>query len=434
METDQLIDIKAQFTELSETAMDLFCRDITGMFDVEMVCRQQEGCTETIGGLKKRFKTLTAIVTASAKGHLEGSFHLIFDQDGLFTLAGVIVMQPKQKILENKRRGTLTEVENVRDAIKEGGNLLVGSWNRVCLEKWGSKTHLLQTDTFIGNPWSNPQESIHAADNEEFFYIPCEMVIADFPAFNCGILFTKAITNSLLKTDAEKNEAVREKQETPVSQAIPVKENPVEMNAEPAVVSDNTSQPKTESPAAAETRPVLRAVQELLEKPSLSQAAPQIFKESPGILWTLCAEDIMRKNVVWCESGESVEQVRIKMDQNDTGYVIAGIGGMIEGIISRSDLLSAISPYLRPMFTQWRRPLDEASLQIKVKWVMSRPVHIVRPDKPLAIVMETMCRHNIRALPVVDPHGKVEGLITVFDIFKTLLQKKEEVPFVAKTA
>jgi CBS domain-containing protein len=472
MATAQSIDIKTEFTELSETAMEAFCRDITGMFDVEMVCKQQEGCTETVAGLKKRFKKITAVVTATAKGHLAGSFHLIFDQDGLFTLAGVIVMQPKQIIIENKRRGTLTEVENVRDAIKEGGNLLVGSWNRVCLEKWGSKTHLLQTDTFIGNPWTNSQESIHVAENEEFLYIPCEMTIADYPVFNYGILFPKTITDSILHPDTETSDSANKEQpkvSPPVSQAatsekpvpvepvavpveakpvevkvetkaaavepvaVPVEAKPVEVKVETKAAAAQSAEPKTESVPATESKEKLPPTESPVPV-KLSATASSDSQEGPEILWTLCAKDIMRRNVIWCQSDESVEQVRVKMDQNDVGYVIAGTEGMMEGIISRSDLAAALSPYLRPMFAQWRRPLDEASLQIKVKWIMSRPVQIVKPDKPLAIVMEKMCRHNIRALPVVDQHGKVEGLITVFDIFKMLLQKNQEVPFAVKTA
>jgi CBS domain-containing protein len=470
METAQPIDIKAQFTELSETAMEAFCRDIAGMFDVEMVCQQKEICTETVAGLKKRFKNITAVITAAAKGHLEGTFHLIFDQDGLFTLAGVIVMQPKQKILENKRKGTLAEVEDVRDAIKEAGNLLVGSWNRICLEKWGNATHLLQTDTFIGSPWSNLRESINEADNEEYLFIPCEMSIGDYPAFKYGILFPKAITDSILHVETEKNEAAKEeeKQEAPASQKAVVEEKPavadqkavveekpaeveqktasdrgkpVEVKAESTATAENTAGQKTDPEDVSDKKVVPEAADQTVlpsaESPiktNISAITSQISQDSPEILWTMCAKDIMRKNVVWCQSDESVEQVRTKMDQNDVGYVIAGSEGMIEGIISRSDLKAAVSPYLRPMFAQWRRPLDEASLQIKVKWVMSKQVHITRPDKPIAMIMETMCRYNIRALPVVDQHGKVEGLITVFEVFKTLLQQKEEVLFAAKTA
>jgi len=81
-----------------------------------------------------------------------------------------------------------------------------------------------------------------------------------------------------------------------------------------------------------------------------------------------------------------------------------------------------VSPYLRPEFAKWRRPLDDATLQIKVKWIMNKPVDTTQLETPLVEVMETMCRLGRRALPVVDNQGKVQGLITVFDIFRILIE------------
>jgi CBS domain-containing protein len=440
MGTVQTTDMKAELTELSATAMDAFCQDISGMFDVEMTCRQQDGCMETVGGLRKRFKNITAIVSAKAKGHLDGLFHLIVDLEGLFTLAGTIVMQPRQKIIENRKKGTLAEADDLRDAMKEGGNLLIGSWNRVCIDKWGNSNHLLQTNTFIGKPWDNPHESMNAAENEDFLYIPCEMTIGDYPVFKCGVIFPKLIMTPASQAGAGEGDAGG-KEKQPESLTPPkaaAEEKPAEVKDKPAAASDSKPQPKTESPVVTDGKPVLKSVQDAVlessENLTIPKIAPRITSEGQGILWELCARDVMRKSVVWCESDESVEQVRIKMDKNDVSYVIAGTGGAMEGIIARSDLTAAMSPYLRPVFAQWRRPIDEASLQIKVKWVMSKSVHIVRPEKPLAIVMENMCRFGVRALPVVDQQGKVEGLITVFDIFKSLLQKNDDVLITTKTA
>ena len=85
-----------------------------------------------------------------------------------------------------------------------------------------------------------------------------------------------------------------------------------------------------------------------------------------------------------------------------------------------TDITGAISCYLRPIFAKWRRPLDDATLQIKVKWMMSRPVHTIRPETPLAVIIENMLQFGDRCLPVVNKEGKVEGLVTVFDILKVL--------------
>jgi CBS domain-containing protein len=138
----------------------------------------------------------------------------------------------------------------------------------------------------------------------------------------------------------------------------------------------------------------------------------------------LCAKDVMLKELVWGSPEESVRQAITKMPQCDSGYLMVGMDGVLEGIVSNSNIKGALSPYLRPVFAKWRRPLDDATLQIRIKWIMSRPVHIVKPETPLANVMENMCRYGVLCLPVVDQQGKVQGLVTEAGIFKVLLGLK----------
>jgi CBS-domain-containing membrane protein len=126
----------------------------------------------------------------------------------------------------------------------------------------------------------------------------------------------------------------------------------------------------------------------------------------------------MQKNVVWGSDDDSVQQVLAKLQQHDTGYMMIGRDEILQGIVSKSDLTRAISLYLRPVFAKWRRPLDDATLNIKVKWIMSRPVQTISPETSLQVIMENIRQFGRRALPVVDKQGKVQGLVTVFDIFK----------------
>jgi CBS-domain-containing membrane protein len=128
----------------------------------------------------------------------------------------------------------------------------------------------------------------------------------------------------------------------------------------------------------------------------------------------------MQKEVVWGSPDESVQQAFTKMQHHSVGYVMVGDGGVLEGIVSQSDLTGAISPYLRPMFAKWRRPSDDATLQIKIKWIMSRLVRTIGPQASVAAAMESMCRSGGGCLPVVDQQGQVLGLVTAFDIFKAL--------------
>ena len=123
----------------------------------------------------------------------------------------------------------------------------------------------------------------------------------------------------------------------------------------------------------------------------------------------LCAKDVMLRELVWGSPEDSVQQAITKIQQYDSGYLMVGVDGVLEGIVSNSNITWALSPYLRPVFAKWRRPLDDATLQIRIKWIMSRPVHIVKPETPLANIMGNMCRYGALCLPVVDKQGKVQG-------------------------
>ena len=149
---------------------------------------------------------------------------------------------------------------------------------------------------------------------------------------------------------------------------------------------------------------------------------------------TICAKDVMQKDVAWAGPEESVQQALTKMQQHDSSYIIVGQDEALEGIVSKSDITGATSIYLRPIFAKWHGPGDDATLQIKLKWIMSRPVRTIRPEAPLAAIIENMCRFGGRGLPAADEQGKVQGLVTVFDIFRTLLNTSEDVSAVGKTA
>ncbi len=163
---------------------------------------------------------------------------------------------------------------------------------------------------------------------------------------------------------------------------------------------------------------VSQAIRKMVDSPAVLPG-----QQSLTVL-DLCAKDIMQKDVVWARADDTIEETLATMQRYTTDYVIVGDSGVLTGIISRSDLSASLSPYLRPAFDKWRRPLDDATLQIKLKWIMSRPVHIISPEMSLAAVIRNMCRCRVRCLPVVNQQGKVLGVTAEVDIFKALLKVK----------
>jgi CBS-domain-containing membrane protein len=93
-----------------------------------------------------------------------------------------------------------------------------------------------------------------------------------------------------------------------------------------------------------------------------------------------------------------------------------------------------MSPYLLPIFAKWRRPLDDATLKIRIKWIMSRPVRTIKPKTSLATIMEHMSQFRGRCLPVMDEEGNVQGLVTAFDIFQALLKSNPNTCSTGQTA
>jgi len=189
----------------------------------------------------------------------------------------------------------------------------------------------------------------------------------------------------------------------------------------------------TDSPISETIRKMAQSTKAALDDTNRHQPTENTPTPGNTIIFQISTKDIMQTNVLWTSPEDSVQDALTTLQQNDTGYLIVGTEGKLEGIVSRSDINGALSPYLQPIFAKWRRPLDDATLQIKIKWIMTRTIRTVKADTPLAAIMENMCQFGWRALPVIDDHGNVQGLVTVFDIFRALLKTDPNTAAVGKT-
>ena len=228
-------------------------------------------------------------------------------------------------------------------------------------------------------------------------------------------------------------------QETPAPQKSVTEEShlwepDVSPDHQDAAPAQNTGDdPAEETVAASETgeEPVTGKVSDAIQKITQSPAVlpggaghPATTKNAAlisGENLRICAEDIMQKNVLRASPDDSLQQALARMHQTDAGYIVIERNGVLEGIVSKSDITGAMSPYLQPIFSKWRRPLDDATLKIRIKWIMSRPVRTIKPQTPLAAIVEHMSQFRGRCLAVTDEAGEVQGLVTAFDIFEALL-------------
>ena len=54
--------------------------------------------------------------------------------------------------------------------------------------------------------------------------------------------------------------------------------------------------------------------------------------------------------------------------------------------------------------------------RLEAQDIMTRTVHTVRPTDPLRKVIDTICRHKVSGVPVVDGKGQLVGLVSERDI------------------
>jgi CBS domain-containing protein len=492
-------DILARLAELSGNAFAAFCEDIAGMFGVEMRCDRRQTLTAPARSLRDHFKKLSVAHLSKADGALNGTFHLVFDQGGLFILSGVVVMLPESRILEEAKRGSIENAMNLEDAAREVGNLLVGSWDRIFREECPGHEHFVKTSTFIGKPWDKPEQVELQAD-AEVEVVLYEMTVEPYPSFTCAAVFPRESLTRFGEPSLPVKPVVAEEPENPKAIEPPVAPVPSpapavqQKPAEPAP-GPTDGAPPLQKPVPSNTpgaSPAPQAAQAPVTKsdvvsgsaPSavepaspVSSPAPMVNRvdgvippgrRSPAIdagmlpselasaesggasrpssfsfldaayiqsgpqsglaeFLYLRASEIMEKDVVWAGPEETVQDVIAKMQQHNVGYVLIGVNGVLEGLVSSSNILGAVSLYLRPMFAKWRRPQDDATLGVRIKWIMSRPVRTVRPDATVAGMIESMRRCGGRCLPVVDAKGAVQGIVTVFDVLLRILESDKSI-------
>ncbi len=379
-------------------------------------------------------------------------------------------MQPKSKILENSKVGGQKEAEDLRDAVQEVGNLLVGSWDRVYRERLENHKHFTKTSTFIGELQEAAKKDSGLSTEGQYNVIDCDITIGEFPPCHCVVMFPETLWNPAANAaeqkappadakpqdaakpadgtgkdaeaksqetakpaEAAKKDAEAKTQESPAdanqkpSEAIP--QNTTAEQKQPAE-QDSTKTNPVENKAPDESNPMPAAAAE--QRPITAEHSFEKTNSDNDLLKIL-AVDIMNRCLVWASPEDSVEQVLSQMQCNNTGYVLVGGNGICHGIISRSDIAGAISPFLKPIFAKWRRPLDDSSLQIKVKWIMSTPVHVVPVNAALYAVLNKMSKFAGRCLPVAGTDNKIVGIITVFDIFKAMLNNGSEGPVLGAT-
>lgn len=103
----------------------------------------------------------------------------------------------------------------------------------------------------------------------------------------------------------------------------------------------------------------------------------------------------------------ALDAVKFMTDMN-VGSVVVVEEGMPVGIVTDRDILTKIMVG------------GKDAGKVKIREIMSAPIHTVKEDEDLLEVTHQMSEHSVRRFPVVDDGGKMTGFIALDDILMFL--------------
>lgn len=119
----------------------------------------------------------------------------------------------------------------------------------------------------------------------------------------------------------------------------------------------------------------------------------------------MIVKDIMRKGVATCAPDSDLASVIDTMRERDCGFLpVVDSHGIVVGVITDRDVCLAGGTKHR------------ALARVSAKETMSRPVFSCFPDENVKVVLETMAKHRVRRLSVLNKSGHLEGVMSIDDI------------------
>ncbi len=141
-------------------------------------------------------------------------------------------------------------------------------------------------------------------------------------------------------------------------------------------------------------------------------------------------KDIMKTDVTRVTPDHTLQEVaRLLIEKTVSGVPVVDDSGSLLGVVSEKDVFQAVFPsyhdyYVRPdvwSHFDWS-DADERLRVIRVRDVMTSKVYTVEETEPVLKVGALMMAHHIHRVPVVR-NGKLVGIVTRKDIYRTLLRK-----------
>ena len=141
--------------------------------------------------------------------------------------------------------------------------------------------------------------------------------------------------------------------------------------------------------------------------------------------------DVMTTEVVTVDKDMPYKQVaRVMTGRRVSGVPVLTEDGRVAGMVSEADILRKEERAFRRLGTGLPRRTRRERAQARARRaaeLMTSPAITIHPDAPVGAAARLMNGHRIRRLPVVDPSGKLIGMVSRRDLLSVFLRPDEEI-------
>lgn len=136
-------------------------------------------------------------------------------------------------------------------------------------------------------------------------------------------------------------------------------------------------------------------------------------------------KDWMTANVITIEPSTTLPEAHKLMTEHNIRRLPVIDKGKLAGIVTRGDVRGA-EPSGATSLSIWE--INYLLSRLKVEQLMTKNPVTITAEATIGETAETMLKHKISGLPVVDANNRVVGIITESDIFRMVVKQWREMP------
>jgi len=166
-------------------------------------------------------------------------------------------------------------------------------------------------------------------------------------------------------------------------------------------------------------------------RPHPGRQAKQPPQHTPH--WARRVRDVMTTSVVTVDRITPYKEIdRLLTEHRISGVPVLTMGRHVAGVVTEADLLAVQDKEAREHRMEttgghhWL-PHRPHHMNLVAETLMTKPAVTIHPDATIPAAARMMNTHHLRRLPVVDPYGKLIGIVSRRDLLSVFLRPDTDI-------